>query len=197
MASDTVSDPTALTPEDDAIDQRLASELPLATPAGIAPPVPLAAEGVRGAPQSVPAASTRLGALRLIVVLGALSAFGPLSIDMYLPALPSLARDFAATDSQVQLTLSACLLGLAGGQLLRFSSWRGVFVTLALVSVVLLLAAATTLRETLPRERRQVGGIRATLATFARLLADRVFLGYALACGLAFAAMFAYISGSP
>jgi DHA1 family bicyclomycin/chloramphenicol resistance-like MFS transporter len=42
-----------------------------------------------------------------------------------------------------------------------------------------------------------VGGIRTTLATFGRLLADRVFLGYALACGLAFAAMFAYISGSP
>ncbi|MDQ6660632.1 MAG: MFS transporter, partial [Chloroflexota bacterium] len=49
-------------------------------------------------------------------ILGALSAFGPLSIDMYLPALPSLGRDFNTDASQVQLTLSACLLGLALGQ---------------------------------------------------------------------------------
>ena len=118
MASETASDATAF--EADAIDQRRASELPLATPAGVAPPVPVPAAGVRRTPLPVPvgASSTWLGALRLIVVLGALSAFGPLSSDMYLPALPSLARDFAATDSQVQLTLSACLLGLAVGQVI-------------------------------------------------------------------------------
>src|SRR5437763_2250885 len=53
---------------------------------------------------------------QLVFILGALSAFGPLSIDMYLPALPSLSRDFSTGASQVQLTLSACLLGLALGQ---------------------------------------------------------------------------------
>ena len=53
---------------------------------------------------------------RLVIILGALSAFGPLSIDMYLPALPSLAHDFDTGASQVQLTLSACLLGLAAGR---------------------------------------------------------------------------------
>ncbi|TMC81993.1 MAG: multidrug effflux MFS transporter, partial [Chloroflexi bacterium] len=52
----------------------------------------------------------------LVFILGALSAFGPLSIDMYLPALPSLSRDFGTGASQAQLTLSACLLGLAMGQ---------------------------------------------------------------------------------
>ncbi len=52
----------------------------------------------------------------LVFILGALSAFGPLSIDMYLPALPSLSRDFGTGASQAQLTLSACLLGLALGQ---------------------------------------------------------------------------------
>lgn len=51
------------------------------------------------------------------VVLGGLSAFGPLSIDMYLPALPRLAADFAAPASAVQLTVSACLVGLGLGQL--------------------------------------------------------------------------------
>ncbi len=51
----------------------------------------------------------------LILLIGALSAFGPLSIDMYLPGLPELRADFAAGASQTQLTLSACLLGLATG----------------------------------------------------------------------------------
>jgi len=55
---------------------------------------------------------------RLVVIIGALSAFGPLSIDMYLPALPSLPQEFGGTASQVQLTLSACLLGLAAGQVI-------------------------------------------------------------------------------
>src|SRR4051794_2137772 len=58
------------------------------------------------------------GRRTLVVVLGALSAFGPLSIDMYLPALPELADDLGAAPSLVQLTLTACLLGLAAGQLL-------------------------------------------------------------------------------
>src|SRR5207248_11306489 len=45
---------------------------------------------------------------QLVFILGALTAFGPLSIDMYLPALPSLSRDFGASTSQTQFTLSAC-----------------------------------------------------------------------------------------
>src|ERR1700743_3639459 len=55
--------------------------------------------------------------VRLVVLLGALSAFAPLSIDMYLPAFPSLAADLHAGPSAVQLTLTACLVGLAAGQL--------------------------------------------------------------------------------
>ena len=53
----------------------------------------------------------------LIVTLGILSAFGPMSIDMYLPSLPTLQTDFAATTSQVQLTLSGFTIGFAVGQL--------------------------------------------------------------------------------
>jgi DHA1 family bicyclomycin/chloramphenicol resistance-like MFS transporter len=228
---------------------------------------------------------------RLVIILGALSAFGPLSIDMYLPALPSLGHDFATGASQVQLTLSACLLGLAagqmlagplsdtlgrrrpllcgvaayavasllcmvtpslpalivlrfvqglagaagivisraivrdlhsgvaaarffsllmlvnglapilapiiGGQLLRVTNWHGVFFVLAVIGVLLFCSAALSLGETLPADRRQSGGVPGTLATFARLLVDRSFVGYALSCGLAFAGMFTYISGSP
>jgi len=54
----------------------------------------------------------------LLVALGALSAFGPLSMDLYLPVLPSLAQDLETTDALAQLTMSACLIGLALGQLI-------------------------------------------------------------------------------
>jgi DHA1 family bicyclomycin/chloramphenicol resistance-like MFS transporter len=56
-------------------------------------------------------------AVRSVVVLGLLSTFGPLSLDLYLPALPRLADDLAATPSAAQLTITACLIGLAVGQL--------------------------------------------------------------------------------
>jgi MFS transporter, DHA1 family, multidrug resistance protein len=54
----------------------------------------------------------------LVVTLGILSAFGPVSIDMYLPAFPQIARDLGASTGAVQLTLSLFLVGFAGGQLL-------------------------------------------------------------------------------
>ena len=229
--------------------------------------------------------------VRLVVILGALSAFGPLSIDMYLPSLPSLSRDLRASASAAQLTLSACLLGLALGQvlagplsdslgrrrpllvglvayivasllcavapsvsllivmrfvqgaagaagiviaratvrdlysglavvrffsvltlvsgtapiaapiigslILQVASWRGVFLVLAILVTLMALSVLMGLPETLPRERRQSGELRTTLRIFRRLLADRLFVGYALSCGLSFAAMFAYISASP
>ena len=56
--------------------------------------------------------------LRMIVVLGMLSTFGPLSLDLYLPALPELARELEASASAAQLTITACLVGLATGQLI-------------------------------------------------------------------------------
>src|SRR4051812_12412543 len=59
----------------------------------------------------------RFGDLRMLVVLGALSAFGPLSMDLYLPALPTIAADLHASQSATQATMSACIAGLALGQL--------------------------------------------------------------------------------
>jgi MFS transporter, DHA1 family, multidrug resistance protein len=58
------------------------------------------------------------GRARYVVILGALSAFAPLSIDMYLPALPAMARDLHTSAAAAQLSLTACLIGLAAGQLL-------------------------------------------------------------------------------
>jgi len=56
--------------------------------------------------------------VRMIVVLGALVALGPLTIDMYLPALPGIADDLSVSSSVVQLTLTGTLAGLALGQLI-------------------------------------------------------------------------------
>ncbi|GLY70885.1 putative multidrug resistance transporter, Bcr/CflA family protein [Amycolatopsis taiwanensis] len=53
-----------------------------------------------------------------MLTLGALIALGPLSIDMYLPALPSIAKELLTTESTVQLTVSGTVLGLGLGQLL-------------------------------------------------------------------------------
>ena len=57
-------------------------------------------------------------ALRFIVLLGLLDAFGPLGIDMYLPAFPQIERDLNAPGGAMQLTLSLFLAGLAIGQLI-------------------------------------------------------------------------------
>ena len=69
------------------------------------------------APAAAPP-TTRRGRLRLVLTLGALVALGPLTIDMYLPALPALVDDLATTSATVQLTLTGTLAGLALGQLL-------------------------------------------------------------------------------
>ncbi|MGW2994464.1 Bcr/CflA family drug resistance efflux transporter, partial [Streptomyces sp. NPDC001193] len=50
---------------------------------------------------------------RFIVLLAALVALGPLSIDSYLPGLPDLAGDLRASAAATQLTITACLAGLA------------------------------------------------------------------------------------
>jgi MFS transporter, DHA1 family, multidrug resistance protein len=56
--------------------------------------------------------------LRLVMVLGTLTAIGPLSIDMYLPGFPAVARELGTSVAAVQLTLATYLAGLAVGQLL-------------------------------------------------------------------------------
>ncbi|MEV7329079.1 Bcr/CflA family efflux MFS transporter [Micromonospora sp. NPDC093244] len=56
--------------------------------------------------------------VQLVLVLGALIAIGPLTIDMYLPALPAITAGLQTTETAVQLTLTGTLLGLALGQLL-------------------------------------------------------------------------------
>ena len=63
-------------------------------------------------------APEKLSHFKLSLILGALTAFGPLSIDMYLPAFPHIARDLAVPVGAVGFTLAAYLLGTSIGQLI-------------------------------------------------------------------------------
>lgn len=53
----------------------------------------------------------------IIFILGTLSAFGPLSLDMYASALPDMQKSLHTTASMTQLTITTCLIGLAVGQI--------------------------------------------------------------------------------
>jgi DHA1 family bicyclomycin/chloramphenicol resistance-like MFS transporter len=228
--------------------------------------------------------------LRLVLVLGFLSALGPLTIDMYLPSLPTITGELHATAAAVQLTLTGTLVGLAlgqlvvgplsdafgrrlplligigvhvlasvfcvvapnlavlgalrvlqglgaaaasvvalavvrdlfeglaaarilsrlmlvigvspilaptiGGAVLTWTSWRGVFVVLTLIGIMIMTGTALILPETLPRSRRRNGGLAGTVRDYGRLFTDRAYVGLILVAGLSLAALLAYVSGS-
>jgi DHA1 family bicyclomycin/chloramphenicol resistance-like MFS transporter len=230
------------------------------------------------------------GMARTALTLGAFCALGPLTIDMYLPALPTVADDLMTTSSAVQLTLTGTLVGMGlgqivigplsdalgrrnplllgtalhvvasllvlvapnvavlgalrvfqgvgtaagmviamavirdlydgraaatmisrimlvigafpvlaptlGGEVLRFTSWRGVFLILAAYGLLLLAVGWFAMRETLPPERRVPVGVRSTLRSYRGLFGDRVFVGLVLVGGLVIAGLFSYVSGA-
>ncbi|MET9776062.1 Bcr/CflA family efflux MFS transporter [Streptomyces sp. NPDC006367] len=252
---------------------------------------PRAAAGSPAEPASPALRATRRAGLLVTLVLGGLTATPPLAMDMYLPALPEVTDSLHASAATVQLTLTACLAGMAlgqivvgpmsdkwgrrrpllaglavyvvatalcalaptvellvafrlaqglagaaaiviaravvrdlydgvamarffstlmlisgvapvvapliGGQILRVTDWRGVFVLLTVVGALLGAVVWAKLPETLPKAERHAGGVGDTLRAMRALLADRAFTGYMLAGGFAFAALFAYISASP
>ncbi|MFJ2604732.1 multidrug effflux MFS transporter [Streptomyces sp. NPDC087425] len=246
------------------------------------------------APPSVTAAdlpAARKASLLVTLILGGLTATPPLAMDMYLPSLPEVTRSLSASAATVQLTLTACLLGMAlgqlvvgpmsdrwgrrrpllvglavyvvatalcaiaptvellvafrllqglagaagiviaravvrdlydgmemarffstlmlisgvapivapliGGQILRVTDWRGVFVVLIGVGVLLAAIVWTKLPETLAPADRHAGGVGDALRAMRGLLADLPFTGFMLAGGFTFAALFAYVSASP
>ncbi|MFG3099017.1 multidrug effflux MFS transporter [Streptomyces sp. NPDC048182] len=69
------------------------------------------------AAHAVPAAAARRTGLLVTLLLGGLTATPPLAMDMYLPSLPEVTRSLHAPAATVQLTLTACLAGMALGQL--------------------------------------------------------------------------------
>ena len=95
----------------------------------------------------MPQANSPAPARRNIVVLGMLSTFGPISLDLYLPALPQLAAELEASPSAAQLTITACLIGLAVGQVVvgplsdRFGRKRPLMIGLVAYAVTSLACA--------------------------------------------------------
>ena len=89
------------------------------------------------------------------------------------------------------------LAPVLGGLVLPVTGWRGIFVVLFVFGAIMLLVSLLRLRETLPAHLRQEPGLAAKITVFRDLISDRRFLPYAASGSLAFAAMFAYISGSP
>src|SRR5688572_32518879 len=67
---------------------------------------------------TIKAARRPIPGVRLTLLLGSLTAFGPIAIDMYLPSMPAIAADLATDPASAQQTMSVFLLGMALGQLL-------------------------------------------------------------------------------
>jgi DHA1 family bicyclomycin/chloramphenicol resistance-like MFS transporter len=86
---------------------------------------------------------------------------------------------------------------IAGGLLLHITDWRGIFVVLGLIGAVVLSLATVLVAESLPRERRDSGGLEGVRRSMTHLLRDRRYLGHTLCGALAFGTLMAYISASP
>lgn len=234
--------------------------------------------------------SKKKNKLWLVFILGTISATGPLSIDLYLPALPQMTRDLNAQPSLIQLSLSACLIGLALGQLIsgplsdkygrkkplmvgffifglvslmiayshsvyllillrfiqglagasgqvlsraiasdmfsgplltkfysmlsavngifpvispviggfmiRYVEWQGIFILLAGVGFVIVLALWLGIKETLPVENRISGSPTKSITQMFKLLKNSRFVRLILATGLVSGGLFSYISAS-
>ncbi|MFS0880526.1 multidrug effflux MFS transporter [Metabacillus niabensis] len=86
---------------------------------------------------------------------------------------------------------------IAGGGVLAFTNWSGVFLVLACIGILLVILVTLKLEETLPEHKRVQSNISQTFKNFGSLLKDRKFAGYALTQGFIIAGIFAYVSGIP
>ncbi|MGW1208396.1 multidrug effflux MFS transporter [Streptomyces sp. NPDC002499] len=107
---------------------------------------------------------------------------------------PELPRYFAVL-SQI-MGVAPIAAPVLGGALLAVSTWRAVFVALAVLGVLLVFGVVRGVPESLPPERRHRGGVPSTFRAMGTLLADRTFMGYVLVLAMVSAALFAYVSGS-
>jgi DHA1 family bicyclomycin/chloramphenicol resistance-like MFS transporter len=93
--------------------------------------------------------------------------------------------------------LGPIMAPIAGGGILFFTNWTGVFIVLACIGMVLFFIISLKLEETLPIEKRIPSNFIQVLKNFGSLLKDRQFTGYALTQGFIIAGIFAYVSGIP
>jgi DHA1 family bicyclomycin/chloramphenicol resistance-like MFS transporter len=93
--------------------------------------------------------------------------------------------------------LAPIIAPLIGSQMLLFMPWRGIFVFLAVYGVLVVLAAAFFIVETLPPARRHGDPGHGTIGQrYRALFTDRVFVGVAIIAGMTFSGLFAYLSSS-
>ena len=115
----------------------------------------------------------------------------------------AIARDFASGQELTKLFallmmvngLAPVIAPLVGGQLLLFTTWRVIFIILAVFSAILLVGSLL-FRESLPKEKRVTGGVGVAVKNYITLIKDKPFLGQILIQLFAFGGFFAYISGS-
>ena len=225
-----------------------------------------------------------------ILVLGALTALGPFTVDLYLPAFPALEHELDVSTALIQLTLTATAVGFGvgqllvgpwsdrvgrrlplilatalhiaasfavalapdilwlgffrilqgigaaaggvvavamvrdlfgglplvrmlsrlalvnglapilapviGSQLLRVLDWRGIFYFLAAYGLLVIIATALFIVETLPPARRVDTGHTTVRERYRAIFSDRVFVGVAIISGMTFSGLFAYLSAS-
>ena len=115
----------------------------------------------------------------------------------------AITRDFASGQELTKLFallmmvngLAPVIAPLVGGQLLLFTTWRVIFIILAVFSAILLVGSLL-FRESLPKEKRVTGGVGVAVKNYITLIKDKPFLGQTLIQLFAFGGFFAYISGS-
>ncbi|WP_026766887.1 multidrug effflux MFS transporter [Selenomonas ruminantium] len=90
--------------------------------------------------------------------------------------------------------LAPIIAPVIGGQILLYTSWRGVFVVLVAIGIFQLIATLIY-KETLPKDHR-LAGLRESFAKFPMLLKNRYFLGHCLVQCFVFGAFFSYLAGS-
>ncbi|POM23343.1 Bicyclomycin resistance protein [Actinomadura rubteroloni] len=138
-------------------------------------------------PQWTVPGATAARRVALIVILGALAATAPLSIDMYLPALPRLTEDLGTVASRAQLTLTACVVGLAVGQVVagplsdRLGRRRPLLYGLGGYALASLLCAVAPTVETLTAARLVQGAAGAAGIVIGRAVVRDLFDGTAAA----------------
>ncbi|WP_026695471.1 multidrug effflux MFS transporter [Peribacillus kribbensis] len=93
--------------------------------------------------------------------------------------------------------LGPILAPVAGGAILTFYDWNGVFIALTILGIILTFTVSFKLKETLPPEKRLPSNLPQVLGNFGTLFKDKEFMGYAFTQGFITAGIFAYVSGIP
>ncbi|MBW8485444.1 multidrug effflux MFS transporter [Actinomadura parmotrematis] len=130
-----------------------------------------------------PRSAERGGRIAVVLILGTLSALAPLSIDMYLPALPRLTGDLSTGPATAQLTLTACVVGLSLGQAVAgptSDAWgrrRPLLIGLAAYALASLVCAVAPTVQTLIALRLVQGAAGAAGIVIARAVVRDLYDG--------------------